>query len=104
MLAQKGIFATANEIPLRYNELRKCLIELRNTAIELGCSIHMPAIGAGQAKGNWEIIIGMIHDELVNYNLKVNIYLFPGKPLTQRNPTNLTFFKEDSTWESEKLF
>lgn len=104
MLAQKGVFPTANEIPLRYNELRKCLVELRNIALELDCSIHMPAIGAGQAKGNWEIIIGMIHDELVNYNLKVCIYLLPGKPITEKSPLNLTVFKEESTWENEKLF
>lgn len=104
MLAQKGIFSTGTEIPLRYNELRKCLIDLRNTAQELDCSIHMPAIGAGQAKGNWEIIVGMIHDELVNFDLKVNIYLFPDKPLTQKSPSNLILFKEDSTWENGKLF
>lgn len=104
MLAQKGIFPKNNEIPLRYNELRKCLIELRETAKVLNASIHMPAIGAGQAKGDWDIIIGMIHDELVNYDLKVNIYLFPGKPLTQTRVSNLTVFKEDSTWENGKLF
>jgi hypothetical protein len=104
MLAQKGIFATENEIPLRYNELRKCLIELREAALEYNCSVHMPAIGAGQAKGDWEIIIGMIHDELVNFDVKVNIYLLPGKPLSQRKQSNLTIFKEDSTWEKGKLF
>ncbi len=104
MLAQKGLYATSTEIPLRYNELRKCLIELRETALELNCSVHMPAIGAGQAKGNWEIIIGMIHDELVNFNVKVNIYFFPDRPITQKSPSNLTFFNLDSTWENEKLF
>lgn len=104
MLAQKGFYPTATEIPLRYNELRKCLVELRQTALELGCSVHMPAIGAGQAKGNWDIIIGMIHDELVNHDLKVNIYFFPDRPLNQKSPSNLTFFNLDSTWQSGKLF
>ncbi len=104
MLAQKGIFATETEIPLRYNELRKCLIELRQAALEFNCSVHMPAIGAGQAKGDWDIIIGMIHDELVNFDIKVNIYLLPGKPITQKKASNLTIFKEDSTWENGKLF
>ncbi len=104
MLAQKGIFQKGPEIPLRYNELRKCLVELRETALELGCTIHMPAIGAGQAKGDWDIIIGMIHDELVNYNLKVSIYLLPGIPFTQKKSSNLTLFKENSTWETKKLF
>jgi O-acetyl-ADP-ribose deacetylase (regulator of RNase III) len=102
MLAQKGIFPKGNEIPLKYSELRKCLIELRETAKELDCSIHMPAIGAGNAGGDWNIIIGMIHDELVNFYLKVNIYLLQGKPFNPKERTTLTLFKEDSTWGTEK--
>lgn len=99
MLAQKGLFPKGGEIPLKYKELHKCLIELRETALELGCSIHMPAIGSGNAGGDWNIIIGMIHDELVNYELAVNIYLFQGKPFNPKEKTTLTLFKEDSTWE-----
>ena len=102
MLAQKGIFAKGNEIPLKYSELRKCLADLRETAIQLKCSIHMPAIGSGNAGGDWNIIIGMIHDELVNYDLKVNIYLFQGKPFNPKEKTSLTLFKEDSTWGKGK--
>lgn len=102
MLAQKGIIPKGNETLLKYLELRKCLIELREAAIELGCSIHMPAIGAGNAGGDWNIIVGMIHDELVNYGLKVNIYLFQGKPYNPKEKTTLTLFKEDSAWETEK--
>lgn len=104
MLAQKGLFQTGSEIPLRYNELRKCLVSLRETALELNCSVHMPAIGAGQAKGNWEIIIGMIHDELINFNIKVTIYLIPNSPITPKTPPNLTYFNLNSTWENGKLF
>jgi hypothetical protein len=102
MLAQKGIFPKGNDIPLKYNELRKCLIQLRKVAAELSCSIHMPAIGAGNAGGDWNIIIGMIHDELVNHNLKVNIYLLQGKPFNPKEKTTLTLFKEDSTWGTKK--
>jgi hypothetical protein len=103
MLAQKGIFAKGNDIPLRYDELRKCLIQLREAAIELNCSIHMNAIGSGNAGGDWNIIIGMIHDELVNYDLRVNIYLLPGKPFNPKQKNNLTLFKDNSTWETGKL-
>lgn len=102
MLAQKGIFPKGNEVPLKYNELRKCLIELRETAKELNGSIHMPAIGAGNAGGDWNIIIGMIHDELVGFDIKVNIYLLQGKPFNPKEKTTLTLFKEDSTWGTEK--
>lgn len=102
MLAQKGIIPKGNEILLKYNELRMCLIKLRQVAQELNCSIHMPAIGSGNAGGDWNIIIGMIHDELVNYDIKVNIYLFQGKPFNPKEKTTLTLFKEDSTWGKEK--
>lgn len=102
MLAQKGLFPKGNDIPLKYSELQKCLVDLRNAAKEFDCSIHMPAIGSGNAGGDWNIIIGMIHDELVNYDLKVNIYLFPGKPFNPKEKTTLTLFKEDSTWRTEK--
>ncbi|WP_129020678.1 ImmA/IrrE family metallo-endopeptidase [Edaphocola flava] len=104
MLAQKGLMAKNNEIPLKYDELRKCLIQLRIKALEIGASVHMPAIGAGQAGGDWNLIVGMIHDELSNYNIKVHIYLLPGKPFNPKQKSSLTLFNEPSTWETKKLF
>lgn len=102
MLAQKGLHSNGYDIPLKYNDLRNCLIDLRRTAQEIGASVHMPAIGAGNAKGDWNLIIGMIHDELVNYGIKVNIYLLPGKPFNSNQKSTLTLFKESSTWQTEK--
>src|SRR5690606_6838635 len=93
MLAQKGLFPKGGEIPLKYSELHKCLVELRETALELECSIHMPAIGSGNAGGDWNIIIGMIHDELVNYDLDVNIYLFQGETFQPQRKNNLNTFQ-----------
>jgi len=104
MLAQKGLFPKGNEIPLKYNELRKCLLQLADAAFKLKATIHMPQIGAGQAKGDWNIILGMIHDELISKDIKVNIYLLPGKVYNPKIRSNLTIFKEDSTWETGKLF
>ncbi|WP_052324154.1 ImmA/IrrE family metallo-endopeptidase [Flavihumibacter sp. ZG627] len=104
MLAQKGLYPKGNEIPLKYNELRNCLIQLAEAAHELKASVHMPQIGAGQAKGDWNIILGMIHDELISKEIKVNIYLLPGKAYNPKVRSNLTIFKEDSTWETGKLF
>lgn len=102
MLAQKGLFAKGDEIPLRYNELQKCLVQLREFAQENNFSVHMPAIGAGQAGGDWEIIIGMVHDELVNYEIKVNIYLFQSSSFKPKRKSNLTLLNESSTWETKK--
>jgi Zn-dependent peptidase ImmA (M78 family) len=102
MLAQKGIFAKEGEIPLKYSSLRKCLIDLSVKSLELNASIHMPQIGAGQAKGDWNIIQEMLHDELVAKGLKIYIYLLPGTVYTHKLKSNLTLFKEDSTWQAEK--
>jgi len=102
MLAQKGLFAKGDEIPLRYKELRQCLIQLRKIALENNFSVHMPAIGAGQAGGDWEIIIGMIHDELINFEIKVNIYLFQGTSFNPKRKSNLTLLNERSTWETKR--
>lgn len=104
MLAQKGLFSKGDKIPLKYSHLRSCLIELANIANNLNATIHMPQIGSGQAKGDWNIILGMIHDELISKDIKVNIYILPGKPYNPKVRSNLTIFKEDSTWETGKLF
>ncbi|MGA2667980.1 MAG: ImmA/IrrE family metallo-endopeptidase [Ignavibacteria bacterium] len=102
MLAQKGLYPKPGEVPLKYSSLRKCLIKLSEEAIKLKASIHMPQIGAGQAKGDWNIIQGMIHDELISRNLEVNVYLLAGTIYSSKLKSNLTLFKEESTWQKEK--
>ena len=104
MLAQNGIFSTNGEIPLKYTSLRNCLRELAVFAIQKKATIHMPMIGAGQGKGNWEIIFGMIHDELVSKNLLVNIYMLPGKSYSFKSKSTLINFKEESTWQIAKSY
>jgi hypothetical protein len=104
MLAQKGLFAKGDDIPLKYNSLRKCLQELCIVAKDVNASVHMPLIGAGQAKGNWEIISGMIHDELVSNDIYVYIYVLPGKSFPFNKKSSLVEFNEKSTWQRESLF
>jgi hypothetical protein len=104
MLAQKGIIPKGDEVLIKYHELRKGLIELRETASRLNCSVHMPMIGAGNARGDWNIIIGMIHDELVNYNIKVHIYFLKAQPYNPNHKSGLTFYKVNEKWEKGKLF
>lgn len=104
MLAQKGLFTKDGEIPLKYTCLQTCLSSLANEALDLKASIHMPQIGAGQAKGDWNLILGMIHDELISKSISVNIYILPGAAYNPKAKSNLTIFKEDSTWQTGKLF
>lgn len=79
MLAQKGIFKRNNEIPLQYDSLHQCLVDLRENALKYDASVHMPRIGAGQAKGDWGVISKMIEKELSEYGIEVIIYTLPKK-------------------------
>jgi hypothetical protein len=103
MLAQKGLFAKDGKIPLDYEALELCLIELREEALHLDAEVHMPLIGSGNAKGKWEIIEGLIYSQLINHNVKVNIYLWGNKKPDDFNPrASLSLFNEKSTWQKEK--
>jgi len=93
MLAQEGIRGKYGSVPLRYSSLRTCLSKLCQEAIELNASVHVPAIGAGQAKGDWNIIKGMIYDELVRKGVDVTIYLLPGADMKPNQSRSLTLFK-----------
>ena len=103
MLAQEGLFPKKNKIPLRYSSLQNCLSKLADLALELNASIHIPQIGAGQAKGNWDIIQGMLFDELIVKGIKVTVYLLPGgSGYNSKLKSRLTLFDEGSTWQKEK--
>jgi len=102
MLAQKGLMPKDGKIPLDYEALELCLIELKEAALELQAEVHMPLIGAGNARGKWEIIEGMIYAHLVNHNVPVNIYIWGKAPADFRPREGLTLFNEKSTWRKEK--
>ncbi len=93
MLAQKGIFGKNDEIPLKYSSLLKCLVDLRRCAVSINASVHMPMIGAGQAKGDWNIIKDMIYQELVKHNIDVTVYIIPSQPVEKNKNKVLTLFE-----------
>lgn len=75
MIAQNGLHSRINPVPLNYFALRECLKKLKEKALELNATVHMPKIGSGLARGSWEKIEKMIQDELddvhvVIYNFK----------------------------------
>lgn len=102
MLAQQGLFPTdKNPLPLKYDALRKCLKDLAEFANELKASVHLPLIGAGQAKGSWHLIEGIIFDEIVLQNINVTIYILPGTKLDTSRISSLSSFNEKSIYESK---
>ena len=100
MIAQKGIFAKESSIPLRYDSLRDCLNELKEVSLSLIATVHMPQIGAGQAKGDWGIIEGMIYEILVSKGVDVTVYVLPGSQIINpKKKSNLTLFDQESLYE-----
>ncbi len=103
MLAQNGIFAKNGKIPLEYTSLQQCLVKLREFSLQYNADVYMPLIGSGQAKGNWDVIEGLIYAELINHDIRVNIYLLPGTKAEWFKPhQSLSLFNEKSTWRKEK--
>jgi hypothetical protein len=81
MVAQHNYGKRAAAIPLSYGALESCLMNLADRAIERRASVHMPMIGAGQAKGDWSVIEEMIERQLSGRQIDVTVYLLPGATL-----------------------
>ena len=78
MVAQHGY--GASDVPrIRYIALRKCLGLLRDAAVRLNATVHMPRVGAGLAGGNWSVISELIDEQLVRRGVSVTVYSLPGR-------------------------
>lgn len=73
MLGQQGMKTGSKGPPIRYEALRKCLIDVHKTAQEYGATVHMPRIGTGLAGGKWDIIGPMIEEIFTN---SVQVYVY----------------------------
>lgn len=92
MIAQDGIKSSPSTTLLKYDALRNCLQKLANIALEMNATVHMPLIGAGQARGNWALIEGIIEEEVVLKGVDVTVYLLPGHKINPEKPKTLTLF------------
>lgn len=77
MIAQKGVKATKDGPPIRYEALSACLTELAHQAGLLDASVHMPRIGCGLAGGEWSIVEGLILDSVASRGVSVTVYDLP---------------------------
>ena len=74
MIAQKGIKSPINLIPIKYDALKKCLLNVNDMALETNSNIHMPKIGSGLAGGDWNVIENIIKD-----TLSIDVYIYEFK-------------------------
>jgi O-acetyl-ADP-ribose deacetylase (regulator of RNase III) len=78
MVAQRG-YGPSPTPRIRYSALQSCLSKLATTATDLGASIHMPRIGAGNAGGSWKLIEEMIQASICNVGLAATVYSLPDR-------------------------
>jgi O-acetyl-ADP-ribose deacetylase (regulator of RNase III) len=64
MVGQRGIKASADGPPIRYDAVRECLGKLGDFASAQAASVHMPRIGCGLAGGRWERVEPIIEATL----------------------------------------
>lgn len=73
MTAQHRTIRTV-EKPICYKSLENCLMKVAGDAIELGASVHMPRIGCGLARGNWDVVESIINRTLTLRDIDVTVY------------------------------
>ena len=91
MVAQSG-YGPSPRPRIRYSALRHALGSVREVALELGATIHVPRIGAGEAGGDWTIVEELLRDECVRHGVAVTVYDLPNAPIPIAEQASLSLF------------
>lgn len=76
MVAQDG-FGGNGRIPLQYNHLEECLLEVAAEAERAKMHVQMPRIGCGLAGGTWDKVEPLIEKAIARYKCDVYVYDLP---------------------------
>lgn len=78
MIAQHGVRSASNRVPIRYDALEQCLLELTVWSTHNGAAnsatVHMPRIGCGLAGSTWNRIEPLIAKTLCASDISVTVY------------------------------
>lgn len=87
LVAQAGFGDEPGAKPrLRLTALRQSLESLASTALRLGASVHMPAIGTGQGGARWPSVRDLVVEELADRHVPVTVYVLPDAPMPEDTP------------------
>lgn len=89
MVAQHG-FGRQPTTRFSYVALRICLDQVSNHARRISATVHMPRIGAGEARGNWEIVSELVSAALIERDVPVTVYTLPGAQFDQSSERTLS--------------
>lgn len=73
MVAQHRTVRTV-EKPICYKSLEVCLSKLADYAVHDNATVHMPRIGCGLARGNWDVVESIINRTLTLRDVDVTVY------------------------------
>jgi len=76
---------------LRYGALQEGLEKLSGLASGMGASIHMPRIGAGEARGDWNIVSGLIEEAFCSAGVDVTVYTLPNAEVRENRQSSFDF-------------
>ncbi len=88
MICQHG-YGPSDRPRLRYAALRDCLLEIRDYALDLKATIHMPRIGTGEAGGAWPLVAALIDEILCSAGISVTVYDLPNSRRRQLSQESL---------------
>jgi O-acetyl-ADP-ribose deacetylase (regulator of RNase III) len=75
LVGQHGVASKQRrDPPIRYDAVRAGLASVREHALRLDASVHMPRIGCGLAGGRWDQIEPIIDAELSAHGVDVTVY------------------------------
>jgi hypothetical protein len=90
LVAQKG-YGPSTRSRLRYSALQHSLESLGQRAIAERATVHIPRIGAGQARGSWDLIEGLVREHLCARGISVTVYDLPGAVVPTPEQASLPF-------------
>jgi O-acetyl-ADP-ribose deacetylase (regulator of RNase III) len=76
MVAQRGIGKSGSQ-RLRYAALADCLHEVRQRAVDLDATVHMPRVGTGHGGASWDVVKELLTEELVDRGVPTTVYRLP---------------------------
>jgi hypothetical protein len=77
IVGQHRTIAVGEKTPVRYEALSNGLWRTGSFCQDIGATAHMPRIGAGLARGDWNRIEKLILEALVHRGIGVTVYDLP---------------------------
>ena len=84
VIGQRGVATrTATTPPVRYDAIRRGLLQVAARAKSDSATVHMPRIGCGLAGGDWLEVERIIDETLGDQHVDVTVYDLPGANAVQ---------------------